>query len=307
MPPTIAELLSVFSADADRCALTDPRAAAPRAARPLRIGLRPEVLPPVFPAGTAICVGVESVRKIQIGGNSWQPGVRHSPKASARRRAEADGRDRGRKNTTVVTYFWTMKGEPRHELLRHYSHEPLAAVLESDPRVRTWTAMAAPVYVDVDGECVPFTPDFRADERGSVRLYRVLDKDSEGKDRRRKATRDAWYDEVRASLAGTGMVLTEVTEEQLKADPYLPYARQFLVHRCWDWPEDLPLRVAVAVNQIERRTMGCLHAQLGRGEQLWYHLIALVSHGYLDVEPELNAEIGLDTEITAYWAEGFRR
>ena len=198
----------------------------------------------------------------------------------------------GKKNTPIMSYFPTLKGEPRMEELRHYFHKDYALMLDARPIVTAWTADTKPITFKWHGRAMEFTPDFHVvegeDDRYSVRLIRSGTKDSEVRAERHRA--------VTAAYEAEDEDLVVITAEELAADPHLPAAKSLFLNRVRDWPEELPEALADAWAGRVPTTLGDVHHELGGGKESWLQLLSLAAEGFLI----LDLDGGLVPETTVF-------
>lgn len=197
----------------------------------------------------------------------------------------------GQRDTSVVSYFPTRKGEPRMERLRHYAHRALAVLLETDPQVLTWTTEAEPLPLGDGERACEFVPNFWVVERRRRVAIRVL-----RADRLRGSRQQERHAAVRDAYDKRGVCFEVRTEEAIAADPRLPAARYLLWHRAWDVPDEVAVRVG-AMAADPPRTLGQLHARLGGAAETWPQVLSMVARGGIEICDTV--EVGPGTEVVA--------
>lgn len=206
----------------------------------------------------------------------------------------------GRKNTPFMSWFPTVKGEPRMEGLRHYFHKDMAMILDARPCVVAWTADTAPIRFEGSSGVLEFMPDFRVDEEDRTYWLRLLPPDttrSEATAERHGAADDAYR--------SRGESLTVMTAEEVAAHPQLPTAREVFLNRGRDWPEELPGAVADTWGDDCPTTLGDIHASTGGGREAWLQLLSLVSLGHVLID--MDSGLDADTPVLACRLWGYRR
>ena len=238
------------------------------------------------------------MRKLCIGDteavSNWSPNFKAS-KTRARRAGKL-----GSARTPVVSWFPTLKGEPRMEGLRHYFHKGMAMLLDADPHVTGWTAQTMPIEFRLHGNLLEFTPDFIVTKDLCTRAIRLLRGGTTASEKREER-----YGAVAVAYRDAEQRLDVVTQEELEADPRLPVARTLFNHRQVDWPDDVPWRLAEDWNDACPVTLGALHAYLGGDAASWTQLLSLAAMGHLHLD--IGEALGADTPVLACHACGYRR
>lgn len=231
---------------------------------------------------------------------NWNPAFRvpHQPKGGGGGGGGGGGK-LGRKNTNVVSYFPTLKGEPRMERLRAYRHKDMAMLLDADFRVTGWTAETSPVVLGTGKRAQEFTPDFRVhegDRAYSVRVTLPGAKPSEARRERHAAVNRAYREHDES--------LVVVTAEELAADPRLEVAKELFRNRRRDYPAELPEVLADAWGPECPTTLGAILQELGGGIERWLQLLCLAAQGFLHVP--LDRGLEASTPVLACTDEGYR-
>lgn len=235
------------------------------------------------------------MRKQMVGADTprnWNPAF------SLPRKRKRDGGKLGRKNTNVVSYFPTLKGEPRMEGLRRYHHLDLAMLLDADFRVTGWTAETEPLVLGWGKDTREFTPDFRVQEGDRAYSVRVLLPGMETHEARRE--RHAAVDHV---YRQRGESLVVVTANDLALDPRVAVAKELFRNRRRDHPAELPEILADAWGPECPTTLGTIHRDLGGGPQRWVQLLCLAAQGFVHVP--LDKGLNGDTPVLGCRAEKY--
>jgi len=239
-----------------------------------------------------------SMRLHRLGANTpaknWTPAFT-VPRGIAPNRAKV-----GRKNTSIMSYYPTLKGEPRMEGLHRYFHANMATILDARFEVTAWTAATVPTNCEWRGGLFEFTPDFHVlegQERHSIRLIRKGSARSEIRAERHAAV-DRAYREV-------GERLVVVTEDELAADVRLPAANELFYNRMRDIPRGMPEILVDEFSGTCPTTLGELHAVMGGGDLAWVQLLCLVALGY--VHASLDGGLDDRTPVHAVHELGYRR
>ncbi len=223
-----------------------------------------------------------------------------SPAFKVRTGQEARTDRTGRRNTSFMSYFPTVKGRPRMEGLRHYFHKDMALMLDARPGVMEWTADTGPITVGEGRRQTEFTPDFEVREEHrtySVRLLRSGTTASEAAVERHRS--------VDAEYRTRGEFLLVMTAEDLVGHPHLPAARILFQNRGRDWPENLPHAVFDTWTDRCPTTLGRIHEAAGGGQTFWMQLLSLASLGYLELD--LDCPLDDDMPVLACRPWGYRR
>ena len=203
----------------------------------------------------------------------WCPRFARRQKTERKQSAEV-----GQRKTQVMSYFPTRKGQPRMERLRHYWHVGMAAMLEVDPQVRSWTTEVEAVRLIAADEPLQFTPHMWVSAREGYRALRLVDGGENARGRwlsRHGFLRDRYLQD--------GADLLVVTREEVEGHPLLKAANTILYYRRWEVPENYVLRVASIVDDPPP-TLGALHAELDPRQGSWPQILALVGQGLIEIE-----------------------
>ena len=237
------------------------------------------------------------MRSVKLGNaekaTSWSPQFKAS--RTVARRADKVGR----RNTPMMTYYPTVKGEERPEGLRHYFHWGMACILDGRPDVLAWTAATEPLVIEWRGRPLQFTPDFRvAIKEGfySIRLIRAGTQMSDIAKERHAA--------VTAAYRRLDEDLEVVTEEALKADPRASAARELYLHSGTPFREELPEAICEVWAKACPTTLGDIHDSMGADPRAWRELLSLASAGYVHVG--LEESLGRRTPVVACNNKGYR-
>jgi len=180
--------------------------------------------------------------------------------------------------TPIMSYFPTLKGEPRTERLRHYFHVDMATVLEMDPAVIAWTTETKEYsFSDKRGD-ITFKPDILASEGDRARAIRLL------RAAELTQSRLAKYARLTPKLAELGITLEIFTDKQLAEDPRVRTAKQIHFHRYRDCREGLTMNVVEVFRRLRCATLGELHDSLGGDSSLWDELLSLVAKGFIIID-----------------------
>jgi hypothetical protein len=238
------------------------------------------------------------MRKFCIGNtqasSNWSPKF----KASKTRQRRAD--KLGSAHTPVMSWFPTIKGEPRMEGLRHYFHKGMAMLLDAAPDVTSWTAQTTPIVFELYGKPVEFTPDFIAVENHRTRAIRLLRAGTTMSEKRQER-----HSAVAAAYQEAEQRLDVITQEELEADMRLPGARTLFIHRQVDMPDDMPWLLAEAWGPKCPTTLGAIHASLGGDAESWDQLLSLSAMGHLHLD--LGAALGTETVVLSCDVQGYRQ
>ena len=238
------------------------------------------------------------MRKLCIGNatasSNWSPKFKMSN--SRKRRADK----LGSANTPIVSWFPTLKGEPRMEGLRHYFHKSMAMLLDTLPNVTSWTAQTTPIMFEFNGELLEFKPDFILTGNHRTRAIRLLRAGTTVSEKRQEH-----HGAVAAAYREAEQRLDVTTQEELEADVRLPGARALFTNRLLDRPDDMPWQLAEAWGNACPVTLGTIHASLGGDPVSWGHLLSLAALGHLHLD--LDAGLSADTPVLACKVEGYRQ
>ncbi len=203
----------------------------------------------------------------------------------------------GQKDTSVVCYLPTIKGEMRMEKLRHYSHRNYAILLDTDPEVVSWTTEGTPISFIFRGRELTFMPNFSIVTRSERRVVRLVRERYRGKSNRAEHHRL-----VAAAYRRIGVDILVVTEESVKADYRIENAELLYWHRVWELPESMKVCVAGLAGNAPA-TLGDLWELIGGGSEAWPCILALIGRGYVEVAAM--GPIDLKTKVTACRMRGF--
>jgi hypothetical protein len=245
--------------------------------------------------GASIVDVEDAMRKHCLGApphtGSW------SPQFLKKERVERDDKV-GRRNTSFMTYFPTIKGEWRSEGLRHYFHKNYALILDAMSEVECWTGAATSIVV-AGQKPFEFTPDFfvyEATRSYAVRLLRGELVPESPTRRKHAAASDAY--ETR------GQSLVIMTAAELAEHLLLPAAKSLFLNRVRDWPSQLPSAIADRWSDACPTTLGALHVSMGGDSASWLQLLSLVAHGFVQVD--LHCGLHPQTPVTACRHAGYR-
>ncbi len=183
-----------------------------------------------------------------------------------------------RRGTLSDSRFPTWKGGRRIERLRHYFHEDMACLLETDPDVVRWSAQVEPMEVEYeDGHVRVYPQSMWAETSRGMRhislCYEACHPGTEPQGDKRSAP-----------LKVRGELFETYTRADLAAHPRLRTSQDILFHRSRELERELPLRVASISAVALPATLGDLHQCLGHGAVAWEDVVCLVAQGYLVVD-----------------------
>lgn len=210
------------------------------------------------------------------------------------RKPAAEPAKTGQRDTSIVSYFPTIKGGLRMERLRHYAHRSMAVLLETDPEVVFWTTEGEPLSLEDEGE---FQPNFFVRERQRNLTLRIVRKELLPESR--KAERHRF---VKERYGEKGVIFQVFTEELLQADARVQVAEEILWHRPWDVPPAVVFEVGLMASDPPG-TLGLLHSRLGGAEETWPLVVALIAQGLIEVG--LPDRLDGSTEVRACRTKGF--
>ncbi|MBI5162841.1 MAG: hypothetical protein HY985_02950 [Magnetospirillum sp.] len=196
----------------------------------------------------------------------------------------------GQQNTSVMSFFPTIKGDKRMEALRHYFHCDFATLLEADAEVLYWTTEAQMLEFEHEGKQVKFKPNFHIEERRGPRAVRLVSSHSLARQRQTER-----HGLIREKYAAQGVAFTVLTDEDVAGDPRLDAAKEIFYYRCWPWPDGLVLDLVSFAATAHPKNLGDLHVWMGGSRNAWAQLIALVAHGVVEID--LNSELSPDTPV----------
>jgi hypothetical protein len=236
------------------------------------------------------------MRKVNLGADTrgnWNPRF-----VAAKAKKPADDRE-GRGNTTVLSYYPTIKGERRMELLRRYSHVDMAHLLDAWPHVLRWTADTQKVEFETEDGVNKLTPDFEVDTENGRYVIRLIPPGV--KPSPRSLTR---HEHARELYGRIDTAFVVHTSEEVAQHPDLPAARELFEHRMREWPEELPGRLSEKWSAKCPLPLGTLHAYLGGSEADWFVVLSLAAHGHLRLG--IDGPILPETPVLAIAVEGYR-
>ena len=183
-----------------------------------------------------------------------------------------------RRSTVSASRFPTWKGGKRTEKLRHYFHEDMACLLETDPEVIRWSAQVEPLEVEYDdGQMREYPQSMWAQTSRGMR-HIILRHGP----RHPGSVPDR--DKRPEPLMVRGRSFETYTRADLAAHPRLRTSQDILFHRSRELEPELPLRVAAMSAVSLPATLGDLHRRLGHGAVAWEDVVCLVAQGYVVVD-----------------------
>lgn len=195
-----------------------------------------------------------------------------------------------RKHKPFMSYFPARKQESRMERLLRYSHRAMAALLETDPDVLTWTTEVEPQTVKFEGREREIAPHFLTTSAKGTQAIRLT------RGNRISGRSLEFYMTVTADYAEQDVQFRVERECDVLAHPRLPAARTILWHRPW-LPSNALLAATAALADCPPSNLGELNDILGGAENTWPFIISMIARGWVDVGQAVS--IGPETLVRA--------